>query len=768
MKGEKSKLSYILSIMLLGGVLVFSGCSENNNVYNPDRIQEEAKADFPVKDIDPNQTWETSAVCSASVSVNEKSGDAYAIKVYTANPYNIHDDATLLGQTTVIDGRTVDFKFDMPAALQYVYVMKVNGKGYSSVVPVAVENKMMKMTFGETSGTTRMAATRNAVTRGPENAWEPDVPSSNNKDIFPTEAPAGSIKYTGEYNIIAGGNYIIDGNTKKINCDNGANFYIKGQVSLSEFYTGHGQSKIILLPGATLTMNKFELSSQTILSVGKDATFICKGDFNVSNQFLSIYNAGTIDVKGGYLDSRYNQAAFYNLGTFNFTNANITGIHFYNGGTINATKIDNNNQTYFINGVDGKIILTGKFSCENYQSTAENEGEIQAASFGVAGSSAFYNSSTGKVTISGQSDIDSNASIWDNQGYFKTRNMTFKAGSPCWFNRCQLYVDEKLTYTVSNSDDGLIMDAGSYAECHTFYGDQACIKMGSKSFFNVLGEAKFKHNPKGFIATGDDYALLKMGSAVQEHLNQGFSITYQGKLYVACDNHFKQGNDGAVNHPLISIVGDAQITGADHADITIEKSECNPGYNSTPGGGSEDKVQTYAYAFEDMAKGVGDYDFNDVVLYVSVPYNKDGKRVIDVTLKAAGASKQLAVLFNNKIIFGNVHEALGVSTGTLVNTGGAKGTEKTVTIEVKNDFSLTTNGDFCISDGKTTIHIPNFTNGFKKGDIPYALRIANATWKWPKETINIVEAYNGFEEWAQNASAEPTWYNDYTSDKVMN
>lgn len=745
MKGKKLKLSYILSIMSLGGILVFSGCSENNNVYNPDRIQEEAKADFPVKDIDPNQTWETSAVCSASISINEKSGDAYTIKVYTANPYNIHDDATLLSQTTVIDGRTVDFKFDMPAALQYVYVMKVNSKGYSSVVPVAVENRMMKMTFGETSGTTRATSGNTTI----------QASGIKHPDPLPTEAPSGSINLStlnNQWNdVIDNNNYIVTSDIKEVNVGKPVNLYIQGEVTLSKLYIGGipwnapaGTAKIYLLPNSKLTL--IANIPKTINNVlGEHETIKC---FSMDSGYkIGIANNAELNCE---------KAIVFNNNT-----------NLYNCGTISATHLEFNATSQFIN--DGKVTLANLFSCENSKTTIENNGEIIAGSFHLAGSSSFYNESTGEVKINGQSNIDSNSSVWVNEGRFNTTNLVFLSTSSHWINRCQLYVTEKLTYTPGNSaDDGLIMDAGSYAECGTFHGDQACIKMGNKSFFNVLGEAKFNHNLKGFIATGDDYALLKMGSAVQETPKQGFSITYNGKLYVACDNHFEQGNDGSAAHPLIDIKNGAKMTGANNADITIENSECNPGYNSTPGGGSEDKVQTYAYAFEDMAKGVGDYDFNDVVLYVSVPYNKNGKRVIDVTLKAAGASKQLAVLFNNKTIFGNVHEALGVSVGTLVNTGKTEGTEKTETIEVGDDFNLTTNGDFCISDGKTTIHIPNFTNGFKKGDVPYALRIASATWKWPKETINIVEAYNGFEEWAQNASAEPTWYNDYTTDKVMN
>lgn len=122
----------ILLTMLLGGIFMFSGCDESKDLYNPEHTQEKAKEAFPVKDIDPDQTWETSAVCNASVSIEEKTGETYTIKVYTANPYNTDNNPTLLATATVENGKAVNFKFDMPAALQYVYVMKVNSEGYSS------------------------------------------------------------------------------------------------------------------------------------------------------------------------------------------------------------------------------------------------------------------------------------------------------------------------------------------------------------------------------------------------------------------------------------------------------------------------------------------------------------------------------------------------------------------------------------------------------------------------------------------------------------
>lgn len=745
MNSKKTRFYRIFPTLFLGGILVFSGCEKSNDLYNPDHLQEEAKKAFPVKDIDPNQTWETSAICNASVTVNEKSGGTYTIKVYTENPYNTNGNAYLLAKTSVADGQTANFKFDIPTTLQYVYVMKVNEEGYSSAVPVAVENGSAKVTFG--TETTR-AMSNKSITAHANTIKRPAS--------LPTEAPAGSILLSSLSdqwnNVKKDGNYIVDSNIKSINVGQPINLYIKGNVTLTKLY--------IQIPwGSTATAHIYILPQSSLTVIANESKTI--KDVFGNNEDMSFFSIATGLQIGVGKDAELvcEKAIIFNQET-----------NLYNCGTIKATHLEFNNNSQFVN--DGKVAISSLFSCENTTTQVENNGEITAGSFHLAGTSSFFNESTGKVTITGESAIDSNSSTWDNQGRFESKTMTFKASSPNWLNRCKLYVNEKLTIIPGNSNDGLIMDAGSYAECGSLYMDQGRVIMRSESFFNVLGEAKFLHNPNGFIAENEKYALLKMGSAVQEDKKQGFSISYQGKLYIACDHHFAQGNDGQDDHPLYDINNGAQMTGTDNANIKIPASTCNPGYNSTPdGGGEKDKVIEYAYAFEDMMVKAGDYDFNDVVLFVTTPYKKDGKLVIDATLKAAGATKKLKVLFKNgtttTTLFENAHTALGVSEGTIVNTGATTGTPSTVTIEVGENFNLTNNGDFYISDGQREIHIPNFTTGFKAGDAPYALRIAQANWKWPKEQIQITEAYPDFANWANDATQAPDWYNNFNSGKVM-
>ncbi len=711
----------ILPILAIGGIFTFIGCDSSNDVYNPDAIKEQAKNAFPVKDIDPNQTWETSSVCKASVSVNETAGEVYTIKVYTANPYNANSGASLLATSSVSNGQTTNIEFDIPAALQYVYVMKIDSKGYSSAKAVLVENKQATVSFGGINNIASTVKTKAVSTI--VNFTAPDASQ------FPTKEVAQQMNLQQTNGQIGtAGNYEIKSSVNAINNWAGnANLYITEDVTLNSLYITTN-SKIFVLPGITLTLNLSGYSlgqTGSVISVGEGAKLILNsGRLQASN--ATIYNAGT--VKAEDLDVAGNG-------------------YVYNRGTLSITK---------------------SVTVANYNSLLVNEGTMTALSFETQGSSSFYNSS--KVEISGKSHLSSNNQKWENQGYFKTNSMVIEASSSNLLNACQLYIDGefKINTTSTTSDNAFKMDGGAYTECGSLYLDNASIVMGGKSFFNVKGTATYNYNLGGFYATAQDFAILKIGKAVQNSAGQGNTIGYHGKLYVACNDHFENGLSGNVHYIIWE--GDAQLTGADNAEISIPSSNCNPGYNSKPDNGGNDTPATYAYAFEDMMKEVGDYGFNDVVLYVSVPYDKNGKKVIDVTLKAAGATKKLAVGFNNsgqkQTLFADVHEALGVAAGTLVNTGTATGTEKKITVEVASNFTLTEHGDFYITDGSIERHIPNFTDGFKPGDVPYGIRIASSNWKWPKERVVITEAYAGFAAWANDATAAASWYNEPINGKV--
>lgn len=59
------------SIFLLLCISVLFSCTKKD-FFDPHHIDEEAKENFPVKDIDPSQDWNMAAVGTLSVSINQK------------------------------------------------------------------------------------------------------------------------------------------------------------------------------------------------------------------------------------------------------------------------------------------------------------------------------------------------------------------------------------------------------------------------------------------------------------------------------------------------------------------------------------------------------------------------------------------------------------------------------------------------------------------------------------------------------------------------
>ena len=75
-----------LSILLFA--VLASGCMKRENLYDEERAaEEEAKKNFPVQNIDPEQDWNMGTSRSLNVSVNEKTGETYTIKVYDGYPF---------------------------------------------------------------------------------------------------------------------------------------------------------------------------------------------------------------------------------------------------------------------------------------------------------------------------------------------------------------------------------------------------------------------------------------------------------------------------------------------------------------------------------------------------------------------------------------------------------------------------------------------------------------------------------------------------------
>ncbi len=257
--------------------------------------------------------------------------------------------------------------------------------------------------------------------------------------------------------------------------------------------------------------------------------------------------------------------------------------------------------------------------------------------------------------------------------------------------------------------------------------------MGSNSMITIEENA-YLNNGFSIMGPSKDYALIKIGDLeeISNFSHKGGNVYYEIKEIgsdITEDIWWQAKFLEALKNT------DGTISKWGESPITIPSGDCTGKGNKPNDSGSDipENQMPYTYAFEDNFPLVGDYDFNDVILDVTLDYdrgldNKITTTRINVKLSAAGASKTLGSglrivgndaqaaidnisfesedkdrfqatlpgsMFSTDIesdltipLFGNAHKVFGVPAGTLVNTGRETAPiyAYQIKIEQKNDY----------------------------------------------------------------------------------
>ena len=543
------------SIFLLLCISVLFSCTKKEDFFDPHHIDEEAKENFPVKDIDPSQDWNMAAIGTLSVSINQKTGEVYTVKVYTDNPLNSEGNARLLAKKTgVRDGETVLFTFDVPKAIESVYVL-FEDKMYNGWVKVADMKVGRPSVSWEEQGSE--AGKRSAMARS---SWDYKVPDEKN---FLKEVPADAKQYPIQWAEMRGGYYMNDG-SYELRYGN-YTLYIKGNVTITGAYPDG--LVVYLLEGSTLDATAAEtFSPNTVFYIAQNSTM----KLNRISINCSLYNKGKITVAGA---------------------SNSSGGYIYN---------------------DGSFEITGK------------------TTFAMSGKATFVNlqsASLQDVTMTGGSELI------NEEGTVKANSLDTR--SSYIYNRCRM---EILSSTYFQNGEGFAFeqDGGSSFETNTLKTNgNIPLRLGSKSVFHVKDNVEYQNGKVDVTGVGSDEKALFWVSGVCIKTPDE-SITYSGELEVALKGYTGDTNfsDGA------------QLVKVEQVRLG-EPVGCGYNYTTNGGGTNSDATdipQVYTYVFEDMTREAGDFDFNDVVLKVTVP-DESGKAT--VTLFAAGAAKNLKVGFTD-------------------------------------------------------------------------------------------------------------------------
>lgn len=165
------------------------------------------------------------------------------------------------------------------------------------------------------------------------------------------------------------------------------------------------------------------------------------------------------------------------------------------------------------------------------------------------------------------------------------------------------------------------------------------------------------------------------------------------------------------------------------------------------------------YAFETHDGTFVDYDYNDVVLRVSVPVDRgDGTFVSNVQLMCVGNTIKTNVLYNGGPFGDEVHSVIGVPQNKTANVS-----------DITRVFAKL--GEITFNDSQARIDQLHFSlrttdsNGtvttLETGETPLYLIIngsADRRWFWSAEGVNIGVVYPQFSSWASDMHSNLRWY----------
>ena len=563
-------------------------------------------------------------------------------------------------------------------------------------------------------------------------------------------SPLGATAISGKQQIKTGGKYIVNKDAKlnisSLPGEGNFSLYIKGEAKLTtDYLTLQNNAKIYILSDGELTAGK----NNIVLN--------CVGNAQIAVE------------KDGFLGDD-------------------------DGEKLSLSFTD---QSRLIN--HGDVELNGKKANGNY-------------SLALTSSASIYND--GEMDITGGLSTTDRTNLIVNYGEFDIEKTLMLTNGEI-YNACVFETDICDVYGGT-----IILASYSGFECDKFTAGGLHMYMDAFSIFDCTDDDKdagvhFTTQTNYISGTSDspEYALFRANKVILGGWN---SVEYSGMLEIECDHHDKNVNYYKLNVPATFAQGQASVE-IDEDDCNKNSGNQNPGEGDGDQDPSYEEVETlpYTYLFEDNWPATGDYDMNDLVIGIQINNKKIGDKTesakIIYTLYATGATKQIGVGFQldgisasavsdaeqgqtNAVIqlFSDAHSLLGSSERTPINTYKVTmpPVENEVTINFNtpidgvinvNNFNLfiVTNG--FDSDRRNEVHIAGYkgTDKAASSDNSTADYVSNETglmWAlsipsqdfatYPKETIRIDDAYEGFGSWIKGDNT-PGWYLNYVDENVI-
>ena len=608
----KQNIAKVFTFSLLASSISFTSCVDNEKtLFNADRLKQTYEETFPVKNIDPNGDWTMSHKVTAHVSVNGDLGTDYKIQIFDADPLSSESTAKILAEGTANQSTTLNVVMDCATALNKVFVARIDNHGHYMVQPVAIENGEVNAQLGHEKDVPTRSMSRAVTTTGIPAMEAPYTADDiNSKKAIATDVQAG-------WDLGAGSGWF---EYAKLPVFKEKERWFKIQSgTFNKGFTTTGTSggaqavKVIVPQGSTWIIEssyQFSDITEIIVENGGKVEIAKNANLVLTNKsYLTVMPGGSITGKG----------------TIQITSGS-SGFKNYNAGTINCSVLD-------FNGGVGVFYNYGLLQLERYEASTNgmelvNHGTMEAES------------------ING----NNNTNI-KNGCYLKTGKFQF--GTLVMGNTSEV-ICEELDY--NGNDNDIVMEAQSMLTC-----------TGKASLYRTVtgptvGTALLRINEIANLSGLAQSNSKVTNNIICEITNQ----TYKGEAHYDWSPFAWLVNKGLQQGATYCNPGKAEFILPADGDCVKE------GYNSDEKPDDvEIRYAVYSYAFEDNYPKAGDYDFNDIVLNVTLPAaGNDVKELkYKIDLRAVGAVKQLGAGLRIRGIDKNNVEEISFGAGAAQRTG---------------------------------------------------------------------------------------------------
>ena len=609
----KQNIAKVFTFSLLVSSISFISCVDNEkNLFDADQLKQIYEETFPVKNIDPDGDWTVSRSVIACVSVNGDQGVDYKIQIFDADPLSPGSTAKLLAEGTVNQSTTLNVVMDCATALDKVFVARIDEHKRYLVQPAAIENGTVTAHFGD-KGTPTRSMSRAVATSIPvmEAPYTADFISA--KKVTATVVQAGwdlgaSSGWAGNYKEYP----VFTESERWFKIPDGT---FNGGFTTSGVSGGAQAVKVIVPQGSTWVIensNQFSNITEIIVENGGKIEVAKNGSLVLTQaSYITVMQGGSIVGDRG----------------IQITNSSA-GRTNYNAGTIDCDflKIDGGGSG--VDFVNYGTLKLNSYNASTNGTTLINHGTIEVENI----------------------DGNNNTNI-KNGCYLKAGKLQF--GTLVMGNTSEAICKE---LTGNGNDNNIVMEAQSILTC-----------TGKANLFRTVtgptqGTALLR------IHTIDNTSGLAYSNSkvTNNIICEITDQTSNGKNQWEWSSFDWLTNKGLQQGATYCNPGKAEFILPADGDCIKE------GYNSDEEPDDvEIRYAIYSYAFEDNYPKAGDYDFNDIVLNVTLPAaGNDVKELkYKIDLRAVGAVKQLGAGLRIRGIDKNNVEEVSFGAGAAQRTG---------------------------------------------------------------------------------------------------